>query len=436
MNQAKKLSEINEKYNIWLKLLAVVISVLIWLVVVNVSDPVTSTTFSGVPVEFVNTEELTEIGKVYELLSDSTVTVTVNAKRSILDSLNKDYLKAVADLRDLDEETGEIKLKVESNKYSEKIESMKTKEEYAVVSVDNLLRKQLSIVANVSGTPADNYIVGNVKMDQNIIRISGPEQRVAKVSKAVADISVDGMSNDISTTADLKLYDESGNLISDKGITQNITSVAIDAEILATKLVGIRAYTSGEPEVGYGQTGEISITPDKIMIAGKASKLKNITELAISSSDVDITDASSDVSAVVDLSKYLPEYVQFADADVDTMANVVVGIAQKEREEIVVNKASIAIQNVPEGYTAAIYMESPYRMELTGMSASMEMLETTPMETYIDISAFMKSKGIAELATASYEIPLKFKLPSGVEVVDAEDYTVTVRVVKEEENKN
>lgn len=436
MKQAKKLSEINEKYNIWLKLLALVISVLIWLVVVNVSDPVTSTTFSGVAVDVVNTDELTEAGKVYELLSDSTVTVTVNAKRSILDSLSKDYLRAVADINDLNEETGEIRLKVESNKYSEKIESMKAKEDCVIVNVDNLMRRQLSIVANVTGTPADSYVVGNVKMDQNIVRISGPEQRVSKVSKVVADVLVDGMSNDISTTVDLKLYDENGNQISDRGISQNITSVAIDAQILATKAVGIRAYTSGEPDEDYGQTGEIAVTPSQIVIAGKASKLKNITEIAIPSSDVDISNAITDVTTTVDLSEYLPEYVQFADADADTMATVVVEIEQKQKEEVNVNKTSIAIQNVPQGYSAAIYMEAPYRIELAGMAAAMEMLETSPMETYIDISAFMKAKGIAELATASYEVPLKFKLPSGVEVTDAENYTVTVRIIKEDDKEN
>ncbi len=431
MQVARKLSDFNERHNIWLKALAVIISILIWLVVVNVSDPVTTTTFSGVPVEITNTEVLTAEGKTYEMLSAGTVTVTVNAKRTILDSISKDYLKAVADMRDLDEETGTIKLKVESNKYSEKIDSMKAKEETITVSVDNLLKRQLPIYASVTGTPADGYVIGDVTMDQNIVRISGPEKAVSEVSKVMAEVSVDGMSSNVSTTVDLRLYNEQGEQINGNGITKNISSIAVVAEILGTKEVGVKAYTSGDPAEGYGMTGEIRITPSTVVIAAKNSVLKNITDLIIPAAELSIEDVTSNVKETFDLSDYLPDSIRFADPEQDTEVKVWVGIDKKETLEKTITYSMISIQNMPEGYRGDFTLDAPIDIILTGMADAMDKLSKEPMTVKIDVADHMKNKGIAELADeTTYEVPLTIKLPAGVEIMNERTYTVRLRVTK------
>lgn len=432
MKMAKKLSDINDRYNIWVKVLAVVISVLIWLVVVNVSDPVTSTTFSGVPVEIINGEVLTSQGKIYEMASADTVTVTVSAKRSILDSISKDYLKAVADMNDLDEKTGTIRLKVESNKYNEKIESMKAKEETITVEIDNLLKRQLAITTSVTGTPADGYVIGDVTMDQNIVRLSGPEKIVSQISKVVAEVSVDGMSSNVSTTVDLKMYDSNGEQISNTGISKNISSVAIVTEILATKEVGIKVYTSGEVAEGYGMTGNITVSPATVVIAGKAKVLKSINDITIPSSDLSVADATETVNATFDLSNYLQESVRFAEPDQDTTVNVSVEILAKEEQKTEITRTMIALQNMPEGFKGTFRLDEAIPVTLIGMPEAMAKLEEEPMTVCIDVASYMKDKGISELADASYDVPLTIKLPTGVELKENKTYIVSLRVTKNE----
>lgn len=432
MKLAKRLSEVNDHYNIWIKLLAIIISILIWLVVVNVSDPVTNTTFSGVPVEIVNGDVLTAQGKVYKMTSAETVTVTVSAKRSILDSISKDYLKAVADMNDLNEEKGTIRLKVESNKYNEQIESMKAKEEVVTVSIDNLLKKQLPITANVTGTQEEGYVIGDVTMDQNIVRFSGPEKIVSRISKVVAEVSVEGMSSNVSTTVDLRLYDAQGNQISDSGISKNISSVAIVTEILATKEIPIRLYTSGEVADGYGMTGKNVIKPKKVTIAARNTVLKRISEITIPASDVSVDGATENVEATLDLSDYLPENVRFAQADQDTAVSVTVEVLAKETVPKEITRSMIAIQNMPEGYRGTFRLEEPIPVKLTGMPDDMAKLEDTPMTVSLDIAAYMRDKGIERLADATYEVPLTITLPSGVKLVEERTYTVSLRVTENE----
>ena len=84
--------------NLGLKILAVLFSVVIWFIVVNINDPVDKTVFRNVPVEILNTEAVTSQGKVYEILDGTDVIdVTVWAKRSILDTLGKENVIATAE---------------------------------------------------------------------------------------------------------------------------------------------------------------------------------------------------------------------------------------------------------------------------------------------------------------------------------------------------
>ena len=85
--------------NIGLKILALLAATILWVVVVNVDDPVVEKRFSGVTVEVANAEAITRQNKTYEILDNSdTITVIVKGKRSILDQMSKDYIKATADI--------------------------------------------------------------------------------------------------------------------------------------------------------------------------------------------------------------------------------------------------------------------------------------------------------------------------------------------------
>ena len=181
--------------NLSLKILAVFISILLWLIVINVSDPVSDTSYSDIPLTVVNADSITSQGKVYDITSDDTVSISVSAKRSILDSLGKDNFKAIVDLSQYNENTGLVPVRIESNKYNDQIDSMKSKTENVAVSVEDKLAKQFVI------TPV---ITGDVTTAENIIRISGAQSVVSAIKKVTAEVSVAGLSNSINTSVDLR----------------------------------------------------------------------------------------------------------------------------------------------------------------------------------------------------------------------------------------
>jgi hypothetical protein len=88
--------------NFGLKLLAIVVSCGLWFVVNNNIDPTEKKTYNNVKVEIVNEELLTNDGKVYDVLDGTdTVSVEVYGKRSVLQYISKDDIKATADMAQL-----------------------------------------------------------------------------------------------------------------------------------------------------------------------------------------------------------------------------------------------------------------------------------------------------------------------------------------------
>ena len=113
--------------NLGLKIISILAAFFLWLVVVNVDDPIISKTYTGITVEIQNEDVLTEQDKCYEIIGDTgTVNVVVTAHRSILDGMSKDYIKATADLRQLTS-LDTVPIEVKSTRFSDRIESVTTR---------------------------------------------------------------------------------------------------------------------------------------------------------------------------------------------------------------------------------------------------------------------------------------------------------------------
>lgn len=417
--------------NFGLKVLAVFISILLWLVVINVSDPVISTPYSDIPIVVTNADSVTSAGKVYELTSSPTVTINVSAKRSILDSLSEDNFKAVVDLKEYDAQTGTVPIRVESNKYSDKIESMKSKNETADVRIEDMLRKQFVITPVVSGDPEEGYVTGDVSTAENIVRISGAESVVSAIRKVTAEVSVEGLSSSINTSVDLRLYDEDGELIKDSTLTKNISTVAISVQILATKELPLKFSASGVPAEGYCISGDLQADRENVLVAGKAAALNNISALDISSAAVSVEGADKDVEVTVDLTKYLPDGLTLVDAEETKLVTVTVPIEAILRKEFEVKKKDIRMQGLP-GELEAEYTGTvqSLNIEVEGTASRINDLTIDDLGVTIDWDAYVNMQKLDALTEGTYRVPITLELPDGVSPV--REILVSVRLTEKE----
>ena len=88
--------------NFSLKILAVILAVVLWVVVINIDDPTTSKTYTtNVVAE--NTDYITSQNKYYEPLdSSNVVSFRVSAARSVHDELSNADFSATADMENIE----------------------------------------------------------------------------------------------------------------------------------------------------------------------------------------------------------------------------------------------------------------------------------------------------------------------------------------------
>lgn len=416
--------------NLSLKLLALVTSILLWLVIINVSDPIKEIPISGVPVTILNGDVISDQGKVYQVLEGTdTVTVNIAANRSILNAIGKDNLKATADMTELNEEDGTVRIRVESSKYNDKIDSLKSKTEYLKVKIEDSLKSQIEITTNITGTPAEGYVVGDVTTDQNVIRIQGPESVVSTITDAVVDLSVEGMSRSISTSVDIRLYDKNGNQVKSSAVTENISTVSIRADILATKEVPVTWDVGGTPAEGYGLTGNVNAEPETILLAGKNSILQGISEIQIPESALNVSGMTTDMTTRVNIANYLPDNIRLGDPDFDGKVSVSVGIGKQSKMEYEVKKASVQIKGLPENMTGTIVgSQSTVTVWLMGMPDDLGKVTADEITASVDLAEYMAAQELTHLKEGNYEVPLKLSLPEGMST--EKDPVVIVKITE------
>lgn len=401
--------------NFGLKILAVFISVLLWLAVINVSDPVIDTSYADIPVIVTNTENITTNGKVYELTSESTVSISVSAKRSVQDYLSEDNFKAIVDLEDYDEETGQVPIRVECNKYSGQIESMKSKSEFATVNIEEMLRKQFVITPIVSGEPEEGYVVGDVGTAENIVRISGAQSVVASIKRVTAEVSVTGLGSDVNTSVDLKMYDKNDKQVNDSNLMKNISTVAMSVEILATKELPLRFATSGVPKEGYGISGELVANKQTVVVAGKASALSYLTSVDITSAAVKVDGADQDLSIDVDLTRYLPEGIRLANEETDRMVRVEVPIDEILKQDFEIDVAQVKMKDLPSTLRSKIIdSDEIITIRVEGFAQQVQQMKPEDVKLSVDWKAYMEANDMDVIEEGRFRVPLLVEVPEGI----------------------
>lgn len=414
--------------NLGLKILAVLCSVLLWLIVMNIDDPVKTNTFRNIQVEILNPQAITDEGKVFEVLDGTNmVDVTVTAKRSIMNTIGRDNIIVTADMSELTF-MNKVRIHVTTDKYDDKLEKITTSEENMRVNVEDLKRVQMVVETAVSGEPGDGYMVNEVTTEQNLVRLSGAESVISTVARAVLEVSVEGITTGIQADYPIKLYDAQGREIDSRNINKSISSIGVKVNVLQQKQVPLVFTASGTPAAGYAQTGEITSTPDSILIAGSRTALSNTASIEIPAELLDITGASADVVTLIDVRDYLPEGTILADSSFNGRVSVTVAIEEEKSAVVEVRTEDIAIQNLPEGKKGEINMETDtLSVEVTGLEQYMNGIDGTTAVGYVDLKTITGQDGTEEVADGVYQLPVVLNLPEGVRIKSEQRVTVTIQ---------
>lgn len=418
--------------NLGLKIISLLFSFMLWLVVNNMNDPTIDRSFSNIPVKLLNTELITDSGQVYEVLDDTAVIdrVTIWAPRSVFSSLTASNIVATADVSELSS-LDTISIKLTTNLSSGDIEKIKASSDTVKLHIENKKTKTLALEVTTSGTTKSEYMIGEISTDQNLVRISGPESVISKVSRAVVDVPVTGFTSDISDNAEIRLYDAEGDLIQDSRIVQNIKTVGIKVVIYKIAEIPIIFNYMGEPADGYEINGDVQGSISSVKLAGKENILKNVTAIEIPAEEIDISDRREDYQGTIKLEKYLPAGTFLPDTS-ERNVEVTVKIDPQITKELVISGERVAVIGIPDGYRATISeLDSSITIQVKGLSEDVAGLRASELRGTVDVTKWMESEGTTEPAAGYYQVEVDFGLPEGVTVEDP--LIVTMHLSKVEE---
>ena len=382
-----------------LKLLAFVFSVLLWIIVMNIEDPVDERTFSGIQVTVTHPEIVTNPGNTYQILDDSrTISVTVKAKRSILNKIKTDDIRATADMKNLDVRTRSlIPIDISIPSYAGRFEATANPINLRV-SIELGKSETFPITATSSGTPRDGYQVGELKANPEKIKISGPE-----------------------SVAELMLYDNNGKIVDSTQIENNLGDEGLKVKItmLQTKSIPVEFDTSliGTAS-GYHFSG-ISIQPESIQIVGTEEQLETVDSIEIPAEELAEDGLDQTIEKTVDIANYLPYW---AKTDQDSAGGVPIVIKiQVEKfgtKTVEFPYNSIALLNAPKDYKVSYAEQGDLEIVVRGSKE--------------DLDDFTLEKGSVSInlndckTAGTYNVPIQVTLPDGIELEDTINVQITL----------
>ena len=418
--------------NNWgLKLIAILFALILWFAVINIDDPVVSETFRNIPVQIVNTEVLTEAGKTYEILDDSAVveSITVYGPRTLVESLNENDIVAKADINDITvANTVAVNVSVDVRN-SSKITNIRSSLDCVKLNIENSKTKQLVIHATTTGKLASGYIVGEIELDQNRIRVSGPTSIVSQISTAKVNVDVTESSSDVATYGMVRLYDKDGVEITSELLVKGTEKVHINVDVVPTKYVPVKYQLSGIVAEGYAVV-EDAITCDvmTVLIAGETEELRNVKEIMIAGEELNVNGLKEEKEFAVSMKNYLPQGIILGDKEYDGKATIKVPIEEIVTEVVEILKEDLTIENIPEGITVSTIDVPEYtELEVTGPVSKVRQEMTNKITGVIDMEEALPGTGLSAWLEGTYAVKAKLNVPEGVENTP---FMVTIEVKK------
>lgn len=391
--------------NVGYKLLSIIGAIILWMVVVNVSDYRITKRIKDIPVEELNAETLDQLEKIYDIESGDKVDIIVKGRRSVVEGLDASDFKATADLSTMSI-TNSVVINV-SAKNSAVADSI------SITCVDNTMKlkleektkAQFSVNVVLEGEAADGYYACGTVATPNIITVEGPETAVSKITEAVVTVDIDKRHDKFDTVSNIVLYDAYGEPIENSKITLSNKTVRVNVDIYPVTAVDVVVNINGVPASGYG-IKEVNYQPQTIYIAGAEADVARIERIAIS--NISVSGLSSTFETTVSLEDYLPRGIYLAQNNTEEAITVIIEKVVDKTLDVKVTDISLRNRNTLD-YDYEVTLGDDFKIKCQGLSSDIESLDMDFINAVVDCTGLgpghHKAKvDVGELDGVTFEV--------------------------------
>ena len=333
--------------NAGMKIISLILAIVLWYAIVNISDPVTTTKFYDVPVTFLNENAITDAGLVYSVIDGTDfVKVTVTAPRSVITSLEKNDFYITADLSKL-KSNNTVPLSCGLN--NDKIQNITLGHDDVKLEVEQLVTRQIAVELETTGVPKEGYAVGQVSADPALVDVSGPASVMAEVERVKATLDISDCFETVQANCRVELLNAEGEAVERDRITFSDEDILVTAGFLPTKSIDLKFSTTGKAAAGYAAIA-VKAKPEVITICGQANDIANISVINIPAEELDITDLDKDLTKTINVEQYLDDGFKILSSDGGNV-EVTVSIEKVEEKVIQIPVSDITVKNLTSGLT-------------------------------------------------------------------------------------
>ncbi len=421
--------------NLALKLLSLVVAFLIWLLVVNIDDPVKPKLFRDVRIQIINEDSVTEIDKTFDIISDEYVTIRVTERESILNRLGNDNFTVIADMENINE-MDSVPLTVTCSNPAVTLDEMTIVPSSMKVSLEQKTQSDFVINVSTEGRCANGYVVGKTEVVQGkMVQIAGPESVLKRIGQVVAKVPVNGFKTDQRCEAELSVIDKNGDAFTGaqmqriqikdaNGVLLTNNTVMVDVTMWEVMNdIPVEIQVEGEPAEGYHQTG-LTTVPVTVNLVGTREALAKLDGKIILKDSISIEGATESVTTVFDITETLAEIEDLELVDgAEPTVSVTVQIEKSGDQTLRIPLSSLEILNRPEDriltfspadeIAVSIHTEDPNRI-----------IARSDILASIDLSVCAEE--------GDHEIPVKIELPKGCELVSDVSLIVNSAIQQEQ----
>lgn len=400
-------------------ILSLVLAIVLWIVVVFGISPDTEQTIRGVTVNLTtNNASFQNLGLDIADRGEVKVDVKIYGPRAIVGALTADRIIVEPNYSRVDS-AGSYTLELVPSKVN-------TLDDFQILSVEPStidLRFDVSTsryftveAEGVGVTAADGYVVEPITVTPSSVRITGPENDMALIERAVAryDVGSDELTETVTISdCPIVLYDTDGNELPLNTFTIDYPQVDIRIPVYKLGMLPLKIEFTNVPEGFDVSTLEYVMSVDEIEVSGPENVIDSLTEHVVGYIDLTTFKIGDEYTFNIELRSSLinkgPQTV--------TVTFPRENIGSKR-----ISVTNIQVTNVPSNYDIVIKTTRINDVTIIGQADDVAALLPGSVVAVVDFSDLNVESG-------SYSVPVTFTITANNTTWVAGSYTVYVEVV-------
>ncbi|KEI11736.1 membrane protein [Clostridium novyi B str. ATCC 27606] len=396
-----------------IKICCVIAAFILWLYTSNDGNTIKTNKISNIPVEIINSDYLKQSGFVLSPNQDFTTTLKITGKPADVYAVKPENFKLQVDLSVYALKKGDNKVPITIvNKPNSNVSIKNYNSMWVNIKVDNYKEKTVPIEVMINGSirqGTNNKPI--LKIDKAVI--SGAEEYVNLVVKAVAFLKEKDVNNEINRVVSLKAIDKDYKEINEVSINPKRVKVLIPVN--KVKQVAINIKTIGSLPKDYILQG-LKVLGNKITITGNAKVLSQIEK--IDTEPVNLNNLTTE-NSTIKVKLVVPEGIKI-DSNIDTV-DVEVKLDKLSQHNITGN---LEINNLSSGLTAKLD-RTTISLVISGGRNTINELISKGIKCYVNLN---------ELGKGEHKVPVNIDVPKKVNIVSQSHKFVKVIISDNQNN--